>query len=252
MIRRLLTATTFAAAGFGITDGISARAGDIVPGDFSTNVTIATDYLFRGISQTDEQPAIQGGFDWSHDNGLYAGVWASNVDFDDGDEAHIEIDYYVGYANTVWEALSYDLSFVYYSYPGASSGLNYNYWEVLFGLGYDLGFASLGAGVAVSDNFLGHSGTSVAPSVNAAVPIPLGDDFPLALTLSGEFGHQSIEENGVFGTPDYYWWSIGLGTEIEGFEISVSYTDTDLDTAECFGGSDLCGGRGVVSVSRSF
>ena len=58
-----------------------------VPGDFSANVGFVTEYSFRGIAQSDEHPAIQGGFDYSHDSGFYAGIWGSNVDFNDGDES---------------------------------------------------------------------------------------------------------------------------------------------------------------------
>ena len=64
------------------------------PHEFSANVALATDYMYRGGSQTNEQPAISGGFDYAHSSGVYAGVWASNVDF--GDSANIEIDYYGG------------------------------------------------------------------------------------------------------------------------------------------------------------
>src|SRR3546814_1978703 len=51
-----------------------------IPGTFAANVALGTDYVFRGISQTDEEPTVQGGFDWSHDSGIYLGIWGSNVD----------------------------------------------------------------------------------------------------------------------------------------------------------------------------
>ncbi|MFB3115989.1 MAG: TorF family putative porin, partial [Gammaproteobacteria bacterium] len=69
------------------------------PHEFSANVALSTDYLFRGISQTDGNPAISGGFDYSYSPvGIYAGIWASNVDFSGccGDDDNIEIDYYGG------------------------------------------------------------------------------------------------------------------------------------------------------------
>ena len=68
------------------------------PHEFSANVALSTDYLFRGISQTDGSPAISGGFDYTYSPvGIYAGIWASNVDFSSfGDDDNIEIDYYGG------------------------------------------------------------------------------------------------------------------------------------------------------------
>ena len=64
-------------------------------GDLSANLGVYSDYRFRGISQTDEGPALQGSLDWSHDSGVYLGTWASNVDFADAD---VEVDLYGGYA----------------------------------------------------------------------------------------------------------------------------------------------------------
>ena len=58
-------------------------------GSFSANVGIFSDYTYRGVSQTGQEPALQGGLDWAHDIGFYAGAWGSNVDFSDGDEAHL-------------------------------------------------------------------------------------------------------------------------------------------------------------------
>ncbi len=68
----------------------------LIPGDFSANVGVFSDYTFRGISQTGDEPAAQGGIDYSLDTGaegvgLYLGVWGSNVDFSDGDEAWLRL-----------------------------------------------------------------------------------------------------------------------------------------------------------------
>ncbi len=60
--------------------------------DVSANVGFVSEYSFRGIAQSDEHPALQGGFDVSHSSGLYAGIWGSNVDFNDGDQASVEVD----------------------------------------------------------------------------------------------------------------------------------------------------------------
>ena len=81
---------------------LSAQAGEKI-GDFdlSANVGFVSEYSFRGIAQSNENPAVQGGFDVTHDSGLYTGGWGSTVNFNDGDEAQLEVDVYGGYSGAV-------------------------------------------------------------------------------------------------------------------------------------------------------
>ena len=88
------------------------------PHEFSANVALSTDYMYRGGSQTNEQPAISGGFDYAHSSGVYAGLWASNVDF--GDSANIEIDFYGGIAGEISNGIGWDVGALYYHYPGVN------------------------------------------------------------------------------------------------------------------------------------
>src|SRR5690606_41185552 len=83
----------------------------------SMNVTLATDYIWRGQSQTDGAGAIQGGLDIAHESGLYIGTWASNVDSEDFGGSSVEVDYYVGFGNAITDDLSYDLQWATYTYP---------------------------------------------------------------------------------------------------------------------------------------
>lgn len=124
-----------------------------IPGEFSGNVGFVSDYVFRGITQSDENPALQGGFDYEHDMGVYLGVWGSSVDFNDNSEASFEVDFYGGYRGEV-DGFSYDLGAIYYVYPGADSALDYDYYELMASLGYDFEVASAGASVNYSRNIL--------------------------------------------------------------------------------------------------
>ena len=102
----------------------SAMAWESEDGAHSTsaNVGLFSDYLFRGISFTDDKPAIQGGFDYAHSSGLYAGTWASNLSIDD--ETNIEIDIYAGFANEFGESgIGYDVGAVRYIYPGTENAM---------------------------------------------------------------------------------------------------------------------------------
>lgn len=209
-------------------------------GDFalSANVGLVSDYVFRGISQTDEGPAVQGGFDVTHSSGLYAGIWGSNVDFNDGDEANVEIDYYLGYANE-YQGLSYDLGVLYYTYPGADSDLDYDFVEFSGALGYDFDVVALSGSVNYSPEFFGDTGDAFYYAAAADVPLPYD------LSLSAHVGHQDIDD-GI----DYTDWSLGLGYNLAGFDLSLAYYDTNLDEpSEC---ADGCSERVVFGVSKSF
>ncbi|WP_242523160.1 TorF family putative porin [Thiocystis minor] len=82
------TKTVFVFAVMGLTNAAHA--------DWSATFTGASDYLFNGVTQTDHQPAAQASLDWSGAGGIYAGAWASNVDF--GDDTTAEVDGYLGYS----------------------------------------------------------------------------------------------------------------------------------------------------------
>ena len=87
----------------------------------SANVGVTSNYTFRGITQTDDKPAVQGGLDYSHDSGLYAGTWVSNIDFtpeaNAAEGSGAEIDVYGGIKRELKGGLSYDMGVIDYTYP---------------------------------------------------------------------------------------------------------------------------------------
>ena len=102
--------------------------------DVSANVSFASDYIWRGMTQSDG-PAIQGGFDYAAENGFYAGIWGSNVNFNDG--AGSELDYYFGYGFTAG-SIGVDIGYLAYDYPKNETGLDFE--EIYVGLSMgDLG-----------------------------------------------------------------------------------------------------------------
>lgn len=224
----------------------------LIPGDLGATVTLATDYLYRGISQTDENPAIQGAIDYSlmfgEGVGMYLGVWASNLNFRDGNEATLEMDVYGGIKGEV-AGLAWQAGMIGYFYPGAAGDLNYDFYEFAGKLGYDFGFVSLSGGINYSPQFFGKSGDAWYGYGDAKVPIP---GAPFDLALIGHLGHQWIQRNDRYGTPDYLEWQAGLGATIAGFSLSLVYADTDIDRAGCAGGRTICGARALFTVSRTF
>lgn len=213
-----------------------------IPGEFTGNVGFVTEYSFRGLQQSDEHPAVQGGFDYSHDSGFYAGIWGSNVDFNDGDEASLETDIYAGFSGETG-GLTWDIGGIYYAYPGADTPRDYDFYEIAASIGHDFGFASASAAVNYSPDFFNESGAAWYTAGYVDVPLPYD------ITLSGSLGYQTIDNNAAFGVEDYADWSIGLGYNLEGFDLALKYVETDLDeTSEC---ADGCDARVIFSVSRA-
>jgi uncharacterized protein (TIGR02001 family) len=212
------------------------------------NVAIASDYAFRGISQTLEKPAIQGGLDLGLPSSLYAGVWGSSVNFGEdllaGPRAQMELDFYGGIAPSI-SGFDVDLGAIYYAYPGAAGGRDYNFFEAYAGVGRGFGVVSTGLDVAYSPDFFGGSGAGLWTGASASAEVP-----GLPVALEATFGRQAIDDNATWGTPNYNAWSLGAGTDVLGATIGATVAGTSLRSAECFGGSDLCGTRVIFSIAR--
>jgi uncharacterized protein (TIGR02001 family) len=240
-----------------VTLAISAPAGaaeslvkaDEIPGTFSANIAVTSEYYFRGLSQTDDAAAVQGGFDYevgaSKAVTLYLGVWGSNVDFNEAagtDGATVEIDLYGGMKGELGDSgVGWDAGFVYYTYPGASGSLNYNFIEAQGALSYDFGIASASISLNYTPDNFGESGDAFYPKI--AVEVPVGK----YLILSGSLARQWIDKNDVFGQPDYTEWAFGGTVNLAGFDLNLTYTDTNIA-----GDPDGAGAAVLFTISRSF
>ena len=107
--------------------------------EVSGNVGIASNYIWRGMTQTKDDSQVSGGVDLGL-KGFYLGTWASNIDF--GDDAEAEVDFYAGYGNSI-KNFSYDLGYIYYMYPNSDEELDFQ--EIVLSLGYEIDALSLGA-----------------------------------------------------------------------------------------------------------
>jgi uncharacterized protein (TIGR02001 family) len=220
--------------------------------EFSANFGLTTDYVFRGISQNGEEGSVSGGIDWSHSSGFYVGAWAAIVDQaewtaidSNPDDTNTELDLYAGYGGNFTEMLSYDVGVLYYAYPVEAHSLDF--WEFYGSLSYDFGVASVTGGVAWSPDFFGESDDGFYYYVEGEIPLP----YDMAIGL--HWGHQDIDDNANFGTPDYDEWKVSVSKAInDNVSFELAYTDTDLSDSECFGGTDLCDGRGIFSIGVDF
>ncbi len=209
-------------------------------GDLSANIGVFSDYRYRGISQTDEKPALQGGLDWTHDSGVYLGVWGSNVDFTDAD---VEVDLYGGYAFD-YGAYNIDVGLTGYFYPGAADSRDYDYYEGKLAVSRSVGVIDTTASINYTPENFGNSGDATYVSFGAEAPI-----MDTGFTVQGAAGYQWIDDEVTFGTPDYADWSVGVSYDLYGFDLGLKYTDTNISERRC---NDLCDAAAIFSVTRSF
>ncbi|KEA64173.1 hypothetical protein ADIMK_1419 [Marinobacterium lacunae] len=206
----------------------------------SGTIGFTNDYRYNGISQTAGDPAIQGSLDVAFDNGLYAGIWGSNVDF--GDDANLEIDYYVGYGGELTDDLSYDVNYAWFSYPGYDA-YDGDYGQLNLSLYY--GNASITYGYANDYFNTGEAGQYLA--VDYSHPLP----YDMSLDLHA--GHSFGDYWGKVDIDDYEDYSIGLSGSFAGLDLSAAYLITSIDSEdETDSGLFRNDNALVVSVSRTF
>lgn len=209
----------------------AGAAGTASAQDITGNVALATDYIFRGVTQTDNGPAISGGFDVEA-GGAYAGVWGSSVDFSDA--TTMELDLYGGYA---WSAggFDFDLGGIFYAYPDSpSAGGDQNFYEVYAGIGRAFDFVAWDAKLSYSPDFYLETGP--------AIYIETGVGFEVAegLTLDLRAGASRFDD---VPASDYEDYQIGIsGTVYETVGWDFRYHDVSG------GGDDAW----VLSFSQSF
>ena len=214
---------------------------------WSISLAFTSDYRFRGQSQTSRDPAVQGSIDFESASGFFAGVWASTIDFSDsGDtDSEVEIDLYAGYNFSLGENTEGSVKATYYLYP--DNPFSYEYWEVQGALSHSFGRLTLSGEVNYSPDYFNETGSAVA--VAGGVDVSLTD----TLSANGHVGKQWIDDNALFGTPDFLYWDAGLTLKLleEHLTLDARYVTTDLDKPECFSGTDLCEGGFVGTVTIS-
>ncbi|MFZ2030099.1 MAG: TorF family putative porin [Vitreimonas sp.] len=227
---------------------------------FTGNVALTSDYVFRGISQTQGDPAIQGGFDFTTNVGglpVYAGAWASNLDFGSRSAVHVpmELDIYGGLKPTIGP-VSADFGVIGYLYPNAddpsSAGLSgdWNYWELkAAGSISPATGLTLGAAIYYSPEFPLKGGNALYTELNGSWAI--NDTF----AVSGAVGHQQVDAAGYFVTPtsttdNYTTWNVGATASAHGFSLDLRYWDSDEDITN-FAGEVVSDQRVVLTFRRA-
>ncbi len=222
MTRTQKSLSLLTAGGLALGLGASAQAEELPAGwSLSSNVALTSNYLLRGGSESDEDPAIQGGFDLDHTSGFYIGTWGSSVALG---EDSTEIDFYAGYGFEVAPGFDLDLGVVAYTYYPAGDADD----EEIYA-----GIASSVADLDYDFYLYSNSEPDITGELNLAYPIPGG------VSLLGQLGFVEPDED----DGDYIYYAVGASYSYQTLDFSVMWTDTDLS------GSD---DQFAVTVSRSF
>lgn len=217
-------------------DEMAEEAADEESSILSWNAALTSDYVFRGVSQTDEEPALQLGADLNFESGFYAGAWVSNVDFGAGGP-DIEIDTYLGWNADISDDWNFDIQVNRYNYIGEDDGygaIDYNElittvtWAETISLTY--GFTNDVYALGERGQYFGLGGSW-----------DVGHDIGLDVGV----GMSTFDD--ATGFDNYRDWSISLNRDFGPVNASLGYYDTDGEGNFNFG--EAADGRIVLTFS---
>ena len=237
------------------------------PHTFSSNVSLVSDYLYRGISQTGGRPALQGGFDYAHASGFYAGLWGSSISWltdspniTGATSAQLELDSYLGFKNSFSGDFNYDVGFLRYNYPAsylatlplgaAKADTN----EIYGALGYKFITAKLSYSLGSTFGIDKAKGTTY---------IDLSANYPVAdsgFTVSAHVGRQTYKGVvtdalvAINSTPTYTDYKVGISKDLNGYVVGLAYSGTNANRLQYTSTLNKFLGKGtaVLSLARSF
>lgn len=248
----------FAAAAPGFAD-------DASPHTLTANVGLYSQYVFRGLTQTDEDPAIQGGFDYAHSSGVYLGTWASNISWLRDNSSYsgggsMEWDFYGGFRGSVGD-FGYDVGLLQYYYPGdvAAGFVKADTLEAYVAGSWK--WITLKYSQAISNKVFGVANADGTYYLDLSASVPVGDS---GVTLGAHWGNQTYKGSNSGVTNDslysYDDWKVSVAYDLgkanklfNGMSIGVAYTDTNAkDAGYTILGKNIGKSQTTVWVSKSF
>ncbi|KQN36604.1 hypothetical protein ASG37_13530 [Sphingomonas sp. Leaf407] len=272
--------TFLPAAILAATAAVPAMAQETAPPEpitVSGSASVASDYRFRGVSQSDKNVAVQGGITIAHESGLYIGTWGSNLaGWGTFGGANLELDLIAGYKHT-FDTATVDAGVTWYTYPGGADETDVvEFYGKLSGTA---GPATLTAGVfyAPKQTSLGLFTRSLTPLIagdgsrqdniylsgDAAAGVP-NTPVTLKAHIGYSDGNPGLGPNGTSLAPTgKYWdWSLGADFTYKNLTLGVAYVDTDISDREALyltpnfskttNGSPIAASTGVVSLTAAF
>ena len=249
----------------------------------SGSAAITSDYRFRGISQSDQEMAVQGGITIAHDSGAYIGTWASNLaGWGTFGGANMELDLIAGYKTAIADRATLDVGLTWYVYPGGADKTDFA--EPYARLTGTAGPATLTAGVAYApkQEAIGKWYATGADAARGVYTRPGAKDDNLYLwgdgalpvtgtpiTAKAHIGHSWGQDGlgpnatAVSPTGGYWDWSLGADATWRNLTLNVSYVDTDISNRDAAylrpsfsrgqdGSGNIAGGTVVVALTAAF
>ncbi|WP_291381688.1 MULTISPECIES: TorF family putative porin [Achromobacter] len=222
------------------------------PYSLTANVTLASQYRYRGLMQTNNQPAIQGGFDLTHASGFYLGNWNSSIswlnDSNRDVSAPVEMDFYGGYRGNLTDSVPVDLGVLQYYYPGdyPSGYTSPDTTELYAGIGY--GPVMLKYSLALT-NLFGFADSKYSQYFDLSGNFDTG---VWGLVVNVHAGRQIVRnvDNG-----SYTDWKLGVTKDFgQGLSVSLAYLDTNADRAVYTNtrGRDIGRATALLSLTKTF
>lgn len=198
--------------------------------EISGNIAVSNNYIWRGLTQTQDQPAISGGLDYAHDSGFYVGTWVSNVEYASDDAFSYENDIYAGFSGE-YNDISYDIGYLYYNY---NEEADFDFSEIYLGLGYG-GFSATAFvfvhteaeesdGVAIiGEDYDFDFANTYYISLDYGFSLPQAEGLDFGLHVGYHDGDFVDAFNFADGTDEYWDWNASVSKG--GFSFLVSGTD---------------------------
>jgi uncharacterized protein (TIGR02001 family) len=226
----------------------------------TANISIVNNYVFRGISRTDAQPAVQGGVDLAADNGVYAGVWGSNVSWyaDHGAAigSSLELDAYAGVKNNFYEDFNYDFGIVRFHFPGVYKlgQINPDTNEVHAALAY--GWLAVKYSYSLGNTF-GVADSKGSHYLDVSAKIPVSDEFSFGAHVGKQtYDGAAASSMTLLGQdPSYRDWQLSIFWKPAGWQLGLSYSGTNASPTGYYvdsRGVNMGRKQAVFSARRTF
>jgi uncharacterized protein (TIGR02001 family) len=206
-----------------------ATATPAMSAPLSANAAVTSNYIFRGISQSGAQSAVQAGLDYDLGSvvpGLAVGTWASSIDFGHatiGDDTPMELDLYGSYTGSITDKFGYAVGLITYNYPNAPTGVNYNWYEVWGSLSYNFDIFSVTGKVFYAPDYVNLSDSQWYYTGGVTIPIASW------LAFSANIGRTELDHAVTPIIKSYTDWNLSLAATFDAYTLTIGYASTDLD-----------------------
>ena len=199
---------------------LASAQDDEASGGFGWNAALTSEYLYRGVSQSDDHPALQLDASYGFASGFYVGAWASNVDF--GDSTDAEIDTFIGWNGDLADGVNLDVQVNRYNYVNQPSDVDYAYNELIGKLTFDERY---GVTLGYTNDYLALGESSTYLAVDGSWEVGKGIDFTAGAAYTRNSG----------GLPGYADYSVGLNRDFGPVNVALQYVGTNARAEELFG-----------------